>query len=120
MPRTTITRTTPLGPYPTLQPAVDSLDCVMTACDVANGNQFVLDGPVLLILQNTDGASARTVTLTSAVDGQNRSGDVTAYSLGIGEIAVFKVDQVMGWRQTDGMFYLAASNVAVKFGIVRL
>lgn len=120
MGRTTLTRTTPLGPYPSLQPAADALDAVMTAADVANGNQFVLDGPVMLICQNTDGAAARTVTLTSAPDPQNRSGDVTAYSIGIGEIALFRIDQVAGWRQTDGMFYLAGSNAALKFGIARL
>lgn len=120
MGRTTLIRTTPLGPYPTLQPAADALDAVMTAADVANGNQFTLDGPVLLVAQNTDGASARTITLTSAADPQNRTGDVTAYSIGIGEVAVFKIDQIAGWKQSDGMMYLSASNAAVKFGVIRL
>ncbi len=120
MGRTTLTRTTPLGPYPSLQPAADALDVVMTAADVSNGNQFVLDGPVILIAQNTDGASARTITLTSIADQQNRTGDVTNYSIGIGEVEAFKIDQNAGWKQTDGMFYLSASNAAVKFGIIRL
>lgn len=120
MPRTTLTRTTPLGPYPTLQPSAGALAAVMTAADVGNGNQFTLDGPVLIICQNTDGASARTVTFTSLADDKQRSGDITAYSIPIGEVHVFKIDQMTGWRQTDGMFYLSASNVAVKFGIVRL
>jgi len=120
MARATLTRTTILGPYPTLQPAADSLDVVMTACDVANGNQFVLDGPMILIVQNTDGASARTFTLTSLADPMNRTGDVTAYSVGIGEIAAFYFGQVAGWRQTDGYLYLSGSNAALKFGIIRL
>lgn len=120
MARATLTRTTPLGPYPTLQPAADALDVVMTACDVANGNQFLLDGPCILLAQNTDGAAARTFTLTSIADPQNRTGDVTAYSVGIGEIAAFKIDQVAGWRQADGYLYLSGSNAALKFGIIRL
>ena len=119
MGRTTLTRTTPLGPYPTLQPAADSLDIVMTAADVANGNQFVLDGSVLLLIQNS-GASPFTVTLTSIADPQNRTGDVTAYSLAAGDISAFKLDQVAGWRQSDGNFYLSASNAGIKFGIIRL
>jgi hypothetical protein len=119
MGRTTLTRTTPLGPYPTLQPAADSLDLTMTAADVANGNQFVLDGTSLLLIHNS-GASPYTVTLTSIADPQNRTGDITAYSLAAGDYACFKIDQVAGWRQSDGNFYLAASNAAVKFGIIRL
>lgn len=119
MPRTTLNRTTPLGPYPTLQPSADALDGVWTAADVTNKNQFVLDGPVLLQFWNS-GASPYTVTLTSTTDGQNRTGDVTAYSLAAGDIGVFKIDQVIGWRQTDGYMYLEASNAAVKFNVTRL
>lgn len=118
MPRVTLTRTTPLGPYPTLQPAADALDLVMTAGDASNLNQFVLDGPMMLIVQNT-GAGARTFTLTSAVDALQRTGDVTAYSLAAGDIAVFNFSQVIGWKQTDGYMYLTASHAEVKFGIVR-
>jgi hypothetical protein len=119
MARTTLTRTTPLGPYPSLQPAADALDATMTAADVANGNQFLLDGPVLLIASNS-GASPYTITLTSTVDGQNRTGDITTYSMAAGDISIFKIDQVRGWVQSDGYMYLSASNAAVKFGIIRL
>ena len=116
--RTTISRTTPLGPYPSLPVAANALDCTMAAADTVNNNQFTLDGPVMIIAQNTD-AVDRTITFTSAVDPQNRSGDISAYTLSADEIAVFKVDQVAGWRQTDGFFYLQASNAAVKFCVVR-
>lgn len=119
MGRTTLTRTTPLGPYPSLQPAADALDGVWTAADVSNKNQFVLDGPVIVQFWNS-GASPYTVTLTSAVDPQNRSGDVTAYSLAAGDIGVFKIDRTEGWKQTDGYMYLEASNTAVKFNITRI
>ena len=119
MARTTLTRTTPLGPYPTLQPAANALDAVMTAADTVNFNQFIFDGPMLLVVQNI-GVAARTFTLTSAVDPQNRSGDVTAYSIDPDAVCVFMLNQTAGWRQTDGFFYLAGNNADVKFGIVRL
>jgi hypothetical protein len=119
MARTTLTRTTPLGPYPSLQPAADALDSVWTAADVANKNQFLLDGPVLLQFWNS-GASPYTVTLTSAADPQNRTGDITTYSLAAGDIAGLKIDQVAGWKQSDGYMYLEASNASVKFNIMRL
>ena len=119
MGRTTLTRTTPLGPYPTLQPAADALDLLLTAADVANNNQILLDGPMIIVAHNS-GASARTLTLTSAVDSQNRTGDISAYSIGAGEVACFKLDQVGGWKQTDGYLYLQANNAEVKIGAIRL
>lgn len=49
MARTTITKTTPLGPYPTLQPSAGAMDVTMTAADTSNLNQILLDGPILII-----------------------------------------------------------------------
>lgn len=119
MGRTTLTRTTPLGPYPALPVAADSMDVVMTGADITNSNQILLDGPMIVLAQNTD-ASARTVTLTSSPDPQNRSGDITSYSIAADEIAAFKIDQISGWRQSDGFLYLAANNALVKLGAIRL
>lgn len=119
MARATLTRTAPLGPYPTLQPAANALDLTMTAADVSNLNQILLDGPMLVIAQNTDSVD-RTITITSAVDPQNRSGDITTYTISADDIAVFKIDQVAGWRQSDGYLYLQASNAAVRLGAIRL
>lgn len=119
MARTTLTRTTPLGPYPTLPVAANALDLVMTAADVANNNQILLDGPMIVVAQNTD-AVDRTITLTSSTDQQNRTGDIAAYTLSADEIAAFKIDQVAGWKQSDGYLYLQASNALVKIGAIRL
>lgn len=119
MARTTITRTTPLGPYPTLQPAADSMDLILTAADTTNNNQILLDGPMVVVAHNS-GASTRTITITSAVDPQNRTGDITTYSMGAGEYFAFKIDQISGWKQSDGYLYLAASHAEVKIGAIRL
>jgi hypothetical protein len=119
MGRTTLTRTTPLGPYPTLQPAADALDLILTAADTTNNNQILLDGPVIVVAHNT-GVAARTLTITSSADAQNRTGDISAYSIGAGEYACFKIDQTTGWKQTDGYLYLQANNAEVKIGAIRL
>lgn len=119
MPRVTLTRTTPLGPYPTLPVSANALDLTLAAADAANKNQFLLDGPCLIVAHNT-GVGARTITLTSVADPQQRTGDITTYSIGADEIAVFKIDQVAGWRQTDGFMYLEAEHAEVLLGVIRL
>lgn len=119
MARVTLTRTSILGPYPTLQPSATTLNLTETAADASNLNQFVLDGPCILIAHNI-GVGARTFTLTSVVDARNRTGDVTAYSVGAGLVAAFKLDQTEGWRQTDGYMYLTGSHAEMLFSIIRL
>lgn len=118
MARTTLTRTTIIGPYPTLPVAADALDLAMTAADATNDNQFTLDGPCIIIAHNT-GAGARTITLTSVADDKNRTGDVTAYSIGAGEYACFNVGKTGGWVQSNGFMYLEAEHAEVKIGIIR-
>lgn len=119
MARATLTRTTPLGPYPTLPVSANALDLTMTAADTSNLNQILLDGPMIIVAQNT-GATDYTVTLTSAADPQKRTGDIATYTVSADDILVFKIDQVAGWVQSDGYLYLQASNVAVKLGAIRL
>lgn len=119
MARTILTKTTLVGPYPSLQPAANSLDVTMAAADVANKNQFKASGDDLLVIENTDAVSAYTFTLTSAPDDKGRSGDITAYSVGAGEIAHLRIKND-GWRQSDGYVYLEGSNAAIKFGVISL
>lgn len=119
MARTTLTKTTACGSYPTLQPAVNTLDLTLTAADTASKNQFAASGNDLIIAQNT-GAGAHTVTITSVPNQKNRTGDITAYSIGAGEIAVIGPLKNLGWTQTDRNIYLEANHAEVKFGIVTL
>lgn len=120
MPRTAVTPITSVGPYPTLPPAADSLDLTMTAIDTVNANQATFgSSPKMLAIFWNSGASIYTVTLTSVVDPFNRTGDITAYSLGIGELMSFMVDR-QGWAQTDNNFYFTASNAAVKCAIIKV
>jgi hypothetical protein len=119
MARATLTKTTLLGPYPALQPTANSLDLTLAAANVSDKNQFKASGDDLLIVQNSDAGSAYTFTLTSTTDDKNRTGDITAYSLAAGEIAVFRVKNE-GWRQSDGYIYLEGSNAAIKFAVIAL
>jgi hypothetical protein len=105
--RTTLTKTTLVGPY-FASIAINALDLVLTAADVDNKNQFAPSGDDLVIFQNS-GAGAHTVTITSAVDPQNRTSDVTAFSIGAGETV-----------QVDGKVYLEANHAEVKFAVLAL
>lgn len=119
MPRTTLSKTTLVGPYPaTLPVAALSLDLNFQACDTTNLNQFSPSGDDEILAWNT-GASSYTFTVTSAPDPQGRTGDITTYSVAAGAIAAFRV-KMLGWVQSDGKVYLQGSNTALKFAIVAL
>ncbi len=118
MARQTIAKQTVVGPYPSLPVSANALDLTETAADTVNKDQFAPSGNDLVIVHNT-GASAYTVTFTSTADEQNRTGDVTTYSLGAGEIMAFRF-KTAGWKQSDGYIYMEASNAAVKYAILQL
>lgn len=120
MARVTITKQVPSGPYVTLPPAANSLDLTQLAADTVNKEQFVPSGDDLVIAHNS-GASAYTITITSAVHPTTkRTGDIAAYSIGAGEIAIFRFKGNEGWRQSDGMIYIEANNAAVKWSVLQL
>ena len=118
MARVTLTKQVPLGPYPALPLAANALDIVQTAADATNKEQFVPSGDDLVIAHNS-GASARTVTFTSAPDALNRTGDISTYSIGAGELAMFRIKQ-QGWVQSDGRIYIEASHAEVKWSVIQL
>lgn len=115
MARTTLTKTAAPGPY-----AADGVALTLTAADTANNNQFVASGKDIVIAQNTDGAAAHNVTITSVADDKGRTGDITNHSVPADGIAVFGPFEVAGWRQSDGKIYLEADNASIKFGIISL
>lgn len=118
MPRVTLNRQVPLGPYPTLPVSAGTMTLTETAADTTNKEQFTPSGDDLIIAHNT-GASARTITITSVVDEKKRTGDVSAYSIAAGGIALFRITKP-GWMQTDGKIYIEANNAEVKWAVVQL
>lgn len=119
MARTSITPVALVGPYPTLQPAVNTLDIALTAADVANKNQAAQAGSRQVLLAFNSGVTPHTVTISSAVDVQNRTGDITAYSVGAGELMAFLLKST-GWRQSDGKLYFEADHAEVKFAVINI
>lgn len=107
--------------YPSLQPAVNTLDAAFTAAgaDFADGAEFPLTGQEIVIVQNLN-VAAKTVTVTSYADGMNRTGDITAYSVGAAEFAILPQFQPMGWANPAGKLHMAASAADVGFLILRL
>jgi hypothetical protein len=119
MPRATIAKTSALGQFGDYSVA-NAADLVETAANVGNKNQFLLRPRDLLIAHNI-GVGAQTVTLTSVEDEHGRTKDVTAYSIGAGEIAVFgPFLSEEGWMQPDGYVYVEANSADVKFSVVQL
>ncbi len=119
MPRTSLTVTTALGSYPSLQPAANACDMAAPAADVGNMNQVTASGNDLIIVYNANGG-AQTLTVSSVADLHNRTGDITTYSIGAGEYAVFGPFKSAGWMQSDGKIYLAGSHSDLKIGVVAL
>jgi len=94
-------------------------DVTMTAADAANYEEVAFTGKQIIIAHNT-GVGACTVTVTSVVDDQGRTGDVSAYSLAADDYAVFGPFGLEGWRSSGGKLYFQASAADVKFGVVTL
>lgn len=118
MARTVLSIITPQGPHPGTV-AADALDFAFTASDDVNGNEFAHTGKELILIQNID-AGPQTFTATSVPDPQNRSMDITTYSVGAAEFAALLATAITGWRQTDGNFYLDSSDANILFAIMRL
>lgn len=118
--RQLLPKTAAPGSYPPLPPAANSLDVVFTAADVANKDSFVASGNDLVLAWNTDGVNPHTVTASSVADEKKRTGDVTAYSIGAGEIVVLGPFKKAGWMQPSGHVHLDASDAAVKFAVIAL
>lgn len=113
MARTTLTPVDLLGSYPTLPISANAADVAFAASDVANGNQVLLNGKVLVLVQNTD-VAAQTITFDSVRDGLNRDGDITTYSVGASEFAAFGPFNPAGWKQSDGYLYINTSDADLK------
>jgi len=110
-----------IGKYPSLPLTANAADFTWTAAgaDFADGAVFPLTGREILLVRN-DNVGAQTVTITSVADDKNRTGDITTYSVGAGEYAVFPCLAVDGWRQTDGNLDIEASAADVMFAVLRL
>jgi len=106
--------------YPVLQPAANSLDVVFTAAGASfvDGAEFTLTGRDIIIIGG--GAAGGTITISSVADGNNRTGDITAYAVGVNEFALLPRFQLPGWAQTTGKLHMVASVATITFLVIHL
>jgi len=121
MARLALTVQEPCGSYPALPLTAEAEDFTWTTAgaDFVEGAGFTMTERELILVRN-DNVAAQTVTVSSMVDAYNRDGDITTYSVGIGEYAMFGPFKKDGWVQADGKLYIAASATDVFFAIIRL
>ena len=120
MARTTLTPFTALGAFNAYAAdAANVVPAAMTGSAGSSGNQWVLGGKDLVIVEET-GGGGQTITFTSVNCAHGRTGDIAAYALGANEFAVFGAFNVEGWRQTDLKLYFEANSANIKVVIVRL
>lgn len=103
-------------------PSAGALTLTWTAADTSNNNMADLTGKEVLLAWNTHASTGYTVTVTSVVDRNGRTGDITSYALAAGEIACIGPIQTEGFQQTGtdkGKIYFQANNAAVKFAVVQ-
>lgn len=118
MARTALSVQEPPGKHPG-SIAAEAADLTWEAGDATDLNSYVSTGRELVLVRNDD-AAAQTVTIHSVADSFNREGDIAAYSVGVGEYAMFGPIPVEGWRQSDGTVHIDPSAATLMFAIVRL
>jgi hypothetical protein len=87
------------------------------------GDTIAITGREILIVFNSDGASARTFTIASQADEKGRTGDITNYSLAVGEYAAFAggLTNSPGWKNpSTNLITITPSNAAVKWAVLKL
>ena len=119
MPRTNIAAQTTPGPYPTIPLTPDSRDIAFVGANVADGNDTALvAGKTLVIVRNVD-VGAHTVSFASQPDTLNRKGDITDYSVGAGQSALFGPFTTIGWAAA-GRLQINGDNVNVEIAVITL
>ena len=118
MPRVAHTAQTLKGAYGDYSVA-NAADYTYTAADVSNKEQTKITGQEILLARN-NGGTGRTITINSVDDERGRKEDITAYSLGGNEFAMFGPFRITGWIQSDGNLYFEANHLDVQFAVIKI
>lgn len=116
MAETVLTPKVPVGPYAT-SVAANAADAAFAAIDAVDGGAWVAVDGDILVIQNTT-AGAETATVESVADDFGRTGNIVDYSLGAAEFGVFRFKRA-GWADVDSKIHVSASDVGVKFLVIR-
>lgn len=121
MARLTVVAQDVIGNYPSLPITATDADFVFVAsgADFADGFGFANTGKQILVIRN-DNAGAQTVTISSVADDKNRTGDITAYSIGIGLYSILGPFPVDGWSQTSKQVHGAVSAADLMIAVLTL
>lgn len=107
------------GAYPTLPIGAGDADITFVASDVGNGNSAALVDNKTMVLAYNSGATPRAITFTSAPDAQNRTGDITAYSVAAGKVAAFGPFKSAGWAITN-LLEINGAHAELTLAIITL
>ena len=115
MARVSLTKTTAPGPY-----TADGVAIVWTAADVANKEEFIMEGNDLLLVRNED-VAPHNFTITSAEDRMGRVGHITNQALAAAGWAVLgPFKKLDGWQQSTGVLYIEADDVNIEWAVIKL
>lgn len=124
---TTITITSPVGPYPSSVSA-NELRITWTApVNISSSttayDEFTCTGRDLLIFRNTAG-TVQYVTIDSVADNLNRENDIRNYQIGAAngayDTACFWIGNIVGWKNSTGKVQIQCSTTAVAVAVVRI
>lgn len=109
----------PIGAYPALPLAAGFADIGWTSnTDPTDRSTALVDKKTMVLAYNSD-TVAHTVTFTSAVDPNNRKGDITGYSIAAGKVACFGPFQNTGW-QVGGLLLIDVNDPKVGLAVITL
>lgn len=116
---TAITVQTIKAPFAAI--SANGADYTYAAGTVTDGDTFVCTGREILLVKN-DNVAAKYITIVSVDDETNRSENITQYSIGAGEFAVFGVGLTnsKGWKSTAGTIRITVEHADVKVAVLRL
>jgi hypothetical protein len=94
-----------------------------TASDVANGNMFVWNQDVLVVVRNSHATTSYTATFTGVADPYGRTGTIVD-TLTAGQVRVYPFFPSAAWMQPTGSdagkVYFNGENAAVEIALLRL
>lgn len=116
---TVITVQTIKAPFAAI--AANGADYTMAAGTITDGDTYVCTGREILLCRNTN-IAAKYVTIVSVDDETNRAEDITTYSIGASEYAVFGVGLTneKGWKSTAGTIRITVEHADVLVAVLRL
>jgi len=120
MARTNIASQQLMGAYPPLPLGATGADLMFTAIDdPVSRSTPLIDNKTVVLAFNTD-VAARTITISSIADTQNRLGDITAYSVVAGHIASFGPFRSAGWASAGALLYIDISDPKLRLAVIQL